>query len=58
MESYQATLFEGLVVLLKKGIDENYEPLQEEVMNLLSVMASLIQGEFAKFYNSLMPMMI
>jgi hypothetical protein len=57
MENYQATLFEGLVVLLKKGIDENYEPLQEEVMNLLSVMASLIQGEFAKFYDQLMPMM-
>lgn len=27
MENYQAELFQGLVVLLKKGIDTNYEPL-------------------------------
>ena len=51
-------MFEGLVVLLKKGIDEAYEPLQEEVMNLLSVVASIIGGEFAKFYTQLMPMMM
>jgi hypothetical protein len=44
MENYQVQLFETLVTLLKKGIDTNYEPLQEEVMNLLSVVADLIQG--------------
>lgn len=27
-------------------------------MNLLSVVASLIEGQFAQFYNQLMPMMI
>lgn len=58
MAIYAQQLFENLVVLLKKGIDENYEPLQEEVMNLLSVVASLIEGQFAQFYNQLMPMMI
>eukprot|EP00347_Sterkiella_histriomuscorum_P001538 403371652 len=58
MENYQSELFNGLVILLKKGIDTNYEPLQEEVMNLLSVVADLIQSQFAKFYNDLMPMMM
>lgn len=58
MEPYQVQLFENLISLLKKGIDTNYEPLQEEVMNLLSVVAELIQGQFAKFYNNLMPMMM
>lgn len=51
MEVYSQNLFENLVVLLKKGMDENYEPLQEEVMNLLAVVATLIDKEFAKFYN-------
>lgn len=27
-------------------------------MNLLSVVANLIQGEFAKFFNRLMPLMM
>jgi hypothetical protein len=44
MENYQVQLFQTLVTLLKKGIDTNYEPLQEEVMNLLSVVADLIQN--------------
>lgn len=44
MEQYSTDLFESLIVLLKKGIDENYEPLQEEVMALLSVVASLIEN--------------
>ena len=58
MEIYSQSLFENLVVLLKRGMDENYEPLQEEVMNLLSVVATLIDKEFSKFYNQLMPLMI
>lgn len=58
MSTYAQTLFENLVTLLKKGIDESYEPLQEEVMNLLSVVASLIEGKFAQFYNQMMPLML
>lgn len=57
MQLYSEQLFESLVVLLKKAIDENYEPLQEEVMSLLSVVAALIEKEFSKFYNVLMPLM-
>ncbi len=51
MSIYAHTLFETLVALLKKGIDENYEPLQEEVMKLLAVAASLIETLFSQFYN-------
>ncbi len=51
MEIYSQSLFENLVMLLKKGMDSQYEPLQEEVMNLLSVVATLIDKEFSKFYN-------
>lgn len=58
MKMYSETLFENLVKLLKKAIDENYEPMQEEVMSLLSVVASLIEKEFSKYYNVLMPMMM
>jgi hypothetical protein len=57
MEIYSKTLFENLIVLLKKGMDANYEPLQEEVMNLLSVVATIIDTEFAKYYSVLVPIM-
>ena len=58
MQVYSENLFETLVKLLKKALDENYEPMQEEVMSLLSVVASLIEKEFSKYYNVLMPMMM
>ena len=58
MELYSQGLFESLVKLLQKAVEQNYEPLQEEVMSLLSVAASLIEKEFAKFYSVLMPMML
>lgn len=57
MEGYSTDLFECLVTLLKRGIDESYEPLQEEVMALLSVVASLIEDKFSKYYGNLMPLM-
>jgi hypothetical protein len=54
---YSAQLFEVLINLLKKGIEQNYEPLQEEAMNLLSVIAQLIEKDFAQYYNVLVPLM-
>ena len=57
VNTYTKDLFLSLVTLLKLAIQENYEPLQEEVMNLLSLMASLIGKEFALYYNDFMPMM-
>ena len=58
MKAYSSELFETLVGLLKKAIDVNYEPLQEEVMNLLSASAQVIESEFSKYYNVLMPLMM
>ena len=58
MKAYSQELFETLVRLLKKAIDVNYEPLQEEVMNLLSASAQVIESEFSKYYNVLMPLMM
>jgi hypothetical protein len=55
---YSDQLFEILVDLLKKGIDSNYEPLQEEVMNLLSAVAQLIEKEFSKYFSVLIPLMM
>jgi len=55
---YSDQLFDILVNLLKKGIDSNYEPMQEEVMNLLSTVAQLIEKEFSKYFNVLIPLMM
>ena len=55
---YADSLFQNLHVNLEKGIKENYEPLQEEVMNLLNVSATLIEDQFAKYFNHFMPLMI
>jgi len=46
-----------LTELLKKAIQEKYEPLQEEVMNLLNVSASLIEEQFSKYFKSFLPLM-
>lgn len=35
-----------------------YEPLQEQVMNLLNVSASLLEDQFAKYFNSFLPLMV
>jgi hypothetical protein len=43
---------------LEKGIKSKYEPLQEEVMNLLNVAATLIEDQFSKYFEKFMPLMI
>jgi hypothetical protein len=55
---YSDALFESLITNLQSGIQENYEPLQEEVLNLLNVSATLIEESFAKYFSSFMPLMI
>lgn len=57
LDKYTKELFITLTNLLKLAVQENYEPLQEEVMALLSLMASLIGKDFAQYYNDFMPMM-
>jgi hypothetical protein len=58
MEIYSKDLFLTLVSLLKQAMTNNYEPLQEEVMSLISCLASIIDKDFAKYYNDFMPMML
>ena len=58
LEVYADQLFQNLTDNLKKGITEKYEPLQEEVMNLLNVSASLIEEKFSKYFNSFLPLMV
>ena len=55
---YSDQLFTSLIENLKKGIQENYEPLQEEVMNLINVSATLIEDQFGKYFNAFMPLMV
>jgi len=57
MTLYAAPLFQNLIALLEKGISQNYEPLQEEVMNLISVVASLIENDFGPYFDQLMNLM-
>jgi len=55
---YADQLFSSLHENLGKGIKEKYEPLQEEVMNLLNVSATLIEDHFAKYFAKFMPLMV
>jgi len=55
---YADQLFSSLHDNLKKAITEKYEPLQEEVMNLLNVAATLIEEHFATYFTKFLPLMI
>jgi hypothetical protein len=55
---YAKSLFSSLISLLKKAMNENYEPLQEEVINLIKISASILEKDFAQYYNEFMPMML
>ena len=57
MQPYIPNILEGLVALLQKGIQSNYEPLQTEVLSLIMVIAEVIEADFAPFYNKIMPLM-
>ena len=58
MNIYAKNLFASLINLLKLSMTQNYEPLQEEVMNLLSMTASIIEKDFAPYYTQFMPLML
>jgi len=57
MKNYSKGLLQALVVLLKKGIQEKYEPLTTEVLALISTVAHVITSDFAEYYNDFMPLM-
>lgn len=58
MLAYVDALFKSLAQQLTASVDAGYEPLQEQVMGLLNVSASLIEEKFADYFDSFMPLMI
>ena len=57
MMLYADQLLTSLTNNLKKAIQENYEPMQEQVLNLLNVTASLIEEKFATYFPHFMPLL-
>lgn len=58
MEKYAPELFNVLVELMKKGISLKNEPLIEESLNLVSIIAQIIEEKFSQYYNPFMPILI
>jgi len=54
---YSKQLLQALVALLQKGIQQNYEPLQTEALQLLSSVAQVLLEEFSVYYNDFIPLM-
>jgi urease gamma subunit len=58
VEEYNDALFKALIESLKQSVDAGYEALQEQVMQLLNVAASLIESKFAAYFDQFMPLMV
>jgi len=58
LEAYSDDMFQELINNLTLSVDAGYEPLQEQVMNLINVSASLLEDDFSKYFNSFLPLMI
>lgn len=54
---YADPIFNQLQVNLKQAIQTNYEPMQEEVMTLINVSATIIEEKFGKYFGQFMPLM-
>ena len=52
---YSDQLVATISSLLQAGITENYAPLQEETLALLSCLAEVMAEKFAAHYNQFMP---
>jgi hypothetical protein len=46
-----------MVENLTRAVDEKNEPMQEQVMNLINSMATLIEEKFGAYFNEFMPLM-
>jgi hypothetical protein len=55
---YNEALFKALIDNLKQSVDAGYEALQEQVLSLLNVSASLIESQFAAYFDHFMPLMV
>jgi hypothetical protein len=52
---YSEQLVNVISVLLQRSIAENYAPLQEETLALLSCLAEVLSEKFADHYTKFMP---
>lgn len=55
IEEYTDDLLESCSKLFSEGLEHNYPALQEEVLALISCIATLIEEKFAKYYPNFMP---
>ncbi len=55
IKPYSKQLLEVITGSFEFSISVNYFPLQEETLNALSLLASILDEEFAEFYPSIMP---
>lgn len=51
MKNYSKQLLETLIQLLRRGIEQKYEPLQIEVLNVLSAICGVILEDFGDYFN-------
>ena len=55
LSKYADSLLTMLNFLLEKSLKLNYFPLQEDVLNAISMLSAVIGSEFSKYYNVFMP---
>lgn len=55
LTKYADPLMEALIKLFQKALDKNLSILLEEVLNAISMISSVIDDEFAKYYDTFMP---
>ena len=55
MAPYSVALVQTISALFQQSLDQNYAPLQEEVLGLLSCLANVLEDKFAEHYNQFMP---
>lgn len=56
MQAYSDDLAQVIIANLTLSVEAGYEPLQEQSIDLLNVSASLLEDQFAKHFNTFMPL--
>jgi hypothetical protein len=52
---YASSIVETISALFQMSLDQNYAPLQEEVLSLISCIANVLESQFADYYGKFMP---
>lgn len=55
MAPYSAQLVSTITGLFQLSLSQNYAPLQEEVLGLLSCIANVLEDKFSEHYATFMP---